>query len=100
MGQHFMQFGPTQRPVGQLAEEAKLLYQELRLEEWEILRVRHVAAAVAHTDVRLTVNAERHQTDLRWVRIDESGTTTPEWQAGRWSLSQYGPAHFLKSEPG
>lgn len=100
MGQHFMQFGRTQRPVGQLAEEAKLLYQELRLEEWEILRVRHVAAAVAHTDVRLTVNAERHQSDLRWVRIDESGTSAPEWQAGRWSLSQYRPAHFLKTEPG
>lgn len=100
MGQYFMQFGHTRRPVGQLAEEAKLLYQELRLQKWEILRVRHVAAAVAHTDVRLTVNAERHETDLRWVRIDESGTSTPEWQPGRWSLSQYGPAYFLKSEPG
>lgn len=100
MGQHFMQLGFTQRSVGQLAEEAKSLYQNSRLEQWEIIRVRHVEAAVAYTDVRLTVNGELHQTDLRWVRIDERRTPVPEWQAGSWSLSQYGSKHFLTSERG
>ncbi|MBI9001376.1 hypothetical protein M0E87_10585 [Corynebacterium sp. CCM 9185] len=99
LGQHFIQFGSTQRPLGELAEEAKDLYRQFTLEEWDILRVRHVGAAVAHADVKVTVNSEPHQADLRWVRIDETGEVVMEWKPGRWSLSPYGPTIFLKPEP-
>jgi len=60
--------------------------------------VRHVAAAVAHTDVELLVNGGTSRTDLRWVRIDGRRSTAAEWEPGRWVLSMYGPSNFLKLE--
>ena len=97
-GAHFMQLGTTRSSVGRLAVEAKDLYQALNLTNWAILRVRHLAAAVAHADVELLVNGDSYRTDLRWVRIDEAGSIATEWQPGRWMLSMYGPSHFLKPE--
>ena len=93
-----MQLGTTRSSVGRLAVEAKDLYQALNLTNWAILRVRHLAAAVAHADVELLVNGDSYRTDLRWVRIDEAGSIATEWQPGRWMLSMYGPSHFLKPE--
>lgn len=97
-GAHFMELGRTRSSVGALAVQAKDLYQELGLTDWMIVRVRHVAAAVAHTDVELVVDGSTYRTDLRWVRVDDSGSTATEWEPGRWLLSMYGPSHFLKSE--
>ncbi|MGV1005071.1 MAG: hypothetical protein ACOYEV_09975 [Candidatus Nanopelagicales bacterium] len=82
----------------QVAAEAKDLYQAHELSSWTILRVRHVAAAVAHTDVEIVVNGTIYRTDLRLVRIDDAGSTATEWEPGRWALSMYGPSHFLKPE--
>lgn len=98
MGGHFMQFGNTPPSVGKLALEAKDHYQSLDLTTWTILHVRHVAAAVAHTDVELVVNDDTYRTDLRWVHVDDAGGTASEWEPGRWVLSMYGPSHFLKAE--
>ncbi|WP_146120025.1 hypothetical protein [Leucobacter massiliensis] len=56
VGKHFMELGSPQSAGGKLAVLAKELYEELELSAWTILRVRHVAAAVAHTDVELFVN--------------------------------------------
>jgi hypothetical protein len=95
---HFLEFGSARSSVGRLAIEAKDLYQGLSLTEWTILRVRHVAAAVAHADVELVVGGATYRTDLRWVRVDDAGGIATEWQPGRWMLSLYGPSHFLKSE--
>ncbi len=97
-GAHFMELGSTRSSVGRLAVEAKDLYQGLSLATWTILRVRHVAAAVAHTDVELVVDGSTYRTDLRWVRVDDAGSTATEWEPGRWVLSMYGPSHFLKPE--
>lgn len=97
-GAHFMELGSTRSSVGRLAVQAKDLYQRLDLTTWTILRVRHVAAAVAHTDVDLIVNGDTYRTDLRWVRVDDAGSTATEWEPGRWMLSMYGPSHFLKPE--
>lgn len=97
-GAHFMELGRTRSSAGRLAEEAKDLYQGLSLTNWAILRVRHVAAAVAHTDVELFVNGYTYRTDLRWVRIDDAGSTVAEWQPGRWMLSMCDPSHFLRPE--
>lgn len=98
VGAYFMELGGIRSSVGKLAVLAKDLYQTLELETWTVIRVRHVAAAVAHTDVELLVNGSTYRTDLRWVRIDDDGSTATEWQLGRWTLSMYGPSHFLKPE--
>jgi len=98
VGAHFMEFGSTRSSVGKLAVEAKDLYGGEELSSWKILCVRHVAAAVAHTDVEIIVNGIIYRTDLRWVRIDDAGSTATEWELGRWALSMYGPSHFLKPE--
>lgn len=98
VGAHFMELGSTRSSVGRLAVEAKDLYQDLNLAMWTILRVRHVAAAVAHTDVELVVDGNIYRTDLRWVRVDDTGHSATEWEPGRWMLSMYGPSHFLKPE--
>lgn len=97
-GAHFLELGSTRSSVGRLAVEAKDLYGPYELSSWTILRVRHVAAAVAHADVEIVVNGTIYRTDLRWVRIDDAGSTATEWEPGRWALSMYGPSHFLKSE--
>lgn len=97
MGQHFMQTGSKPTPIGQLANDAKLLYQEKKLENWEILQVRHEAPAVAFVDVKLTVNAEVCLAELRWVRCDGSGASVSEWHEGRWTLSPYAPRYFLNA---
>lgn len=98
VGAHFMELGSTRSSVGKLAVEAKDLYRTHELSSWMILRVRHVAAAVAHTDVEIVVNGATYRTDLRWVRIDDAGSTATEWEPGRWALSMYGPSHFLRRE--
>ncbi|WP_163544773.1 hypothetical protein [Occultella kanbiaonis] len=98
VGAYFMELGSTRSSVGKLAVLAKDLYEALDLSAWTVLRVRHVAAAVAHTDVELLVDGTTHRTDLRWVRVDDAGSTATEWEAGRWALSQYGPSLFLKPE--
>lgn len=97
-GAYFMELGGSRSSVGKLAVLAKDLYQTLELAAWAVLRVRHVAAAVAHTDVELLVNGCTYRTDLRWVRINDDGSTATEWEPGRWTLSMYGPSHFLKPE--
>ncbi|MBN7794001.1 hypothetical protein [Microbacterium esteraromaticum] len=98
VGAHFMELGSARSSVGKLAVLAKDLYGALELSEWTILRVRHVAAAVAHTDVELLVSGTKYRTDLRWVRVDHTGSTATEWESGHWALSQYGPSLFLKPE--
>lgn len=98
VGAHFMELGSPRSSVGKLAVLAKDLYGALDLSAWTVLRVRHVAAAVAHTDVELLVNGTKYRTDLRWVRVDDAGSTATEWEDGRWTLSQYGPSLFLKPE--
>ncbi|WP_345471668.1 hypothetical protein QMQ05_16035 [Glutamicibacter ectropisis] len=98
LGSFFLEPGSIRSSVGKLAVEAKSLYQSLELTSWRILRVRHVAAAVAHTDVELIVNGETYRTDLRWVHTDDTGHATAEWEQGRWTLSLYGPSHFLKPQ--
>ncbi|MEB4613266.1 hypothetical protein [Leucobacter sp. M11] len=98
VGANFMELGSARSSVGKLAVLAKDLYGALELSEWTILRVRHVAAAVAHTDVELLVSGTMYRTDLRWVRVDDSGSTAAEWESGHWVLSQYGPSLFLKPE--
>jgi len=98
VGAQFMELGGTRSSMGKLAVLAKDLYGTLELSEWTVLRVRHVAAAVAHTDVELLVNGILYRTDLRWVRVNDAGTTATEWESGHWTLSQYGPSLFLKPE--
>ncbi len=98
VGEHFMELGSARSSVGKLAVLAKDLYGALELSEWTVLRVRHVTAAVAHTDVELLVSGTMYRTDLRWVRMDDTGSTATEWESGHWALSQYGPSHFLKPE--
>ncbi|NLG65259.1 MAG: hypothetical protein GX537_06600 [Actinobacteria bacterium] len=93
-----MELGSTRSSVGKLAVLAKDLYEALDLSAWTVLRVRHVAAAVAHTDVLLLVDGSTYRTDLRWVRVNDAGSTATEWESGRWALSQYGPSLFLKPE--
>lgn len=96
VGGHFISHGDTRPSANKLAVEAKSLYSPLSLSSWKILRVRHVAMAIAHADVELRVDDSTYQTDLRWVRVDESGTTSMDGQG--WALSLYGPSHFLKPE--
>src|SRR5699024_7235652 len=98
VGAHLMELGSTRSSVGRLAVEAKDLYGPHELSSWTIRRVRHVAAAVAHTDVEIVVNGTVYRTDLCWVRIDNAGGTATEWGPGRWTLSMDGPSHFLKPE--
>ncbi|SEF11114.1 hypothetical protein SAMN04489740_4069 [Arthrobacter alpinus] len=98
VGAHFMELGNTRSSVGQLAVQAKDLYENLQLSTWTILRVRHIAAAVAHANVELHVNGSIYRADLRWVRTDEAGSTRSEWEPGCWTLSMYGPSHFLNDE--
>ncbi|MCW3158382.1 hypothetical protein [Micropruina sonneratiae] len=85
VGAHFMELGSTRSSVGKLAVLAKDLYGALDLSAWTVLRVRHVAAAVAHTNIELLVNGTTYRTDLRWVRVDGAGSTATEWEtaAGR-----------------
>lgn len=96
VGDHFIKPGCPRLPTGKLAGTAKELYCDFDLTHWTLLCVRHVAAAVAHTDVELIVNGDTYRTELRWVRIDDSGNSSPEWEPGRWTLSLYGPTNFLK----
>ena len=98
VGAHFIELGTIRRPAGELARLAKDLYSSHELSSWTIRRVRHVAAAVAHTDVDLLVNGSTYRTSLRWVRIDDAGDNATEWEPGRWTLSLYGPSNFLKPE--
>lgn len=96
LGHHFMELGGVRSSVGKRAVEAKDLYDTFQLSTWTVLKVRHTAASVAHTDIEVRVNGTMYRTDLRWVRVDDAGKIRPEWEPGRWALSQYGPSHFLK----
>lgn len=80
---------------GKLAVQAKQLYDEHHLSSAKIRCVRHIAAAVAHIDVELVVNGVTHETELRWIHVDDEGEVAPEFDPGRWTLSPYGPSHFL-----
>lgn len=93
---HFMGFGSKQSAAGKFALEAKDLYGAHELSSWKITRVRHVGVAIAHTDVELRVNDSTFRTDLRWVRVDESGNIAMDGLL--WALQLYGPSHFLKAE--
>ncbi|WP_147385382.1 hypothetical protein [Propionibacterium ruminifibrarum] len=95
MGEYFIKLVNPQRPPGQLAREARDLYEQFNLDEWKILRVRHEAAAVAYTDVQLIVNSRIYLADLRWIHVDGNEKTAMEWEPGRWVLSPYGPNKFL-----
>jgi len=95
LGGHLMTLGSKSPTVGEQARLAKDLYATYELTSWSIQKVRHVAAAVAQVDVALTVDGSTHQTSLRWVRTDGAGQTAPEWEAGAWMLSPYGPTLFL-----
>jgi hypothetical protein len=64
-----MELGIMRSSVGRLAVKAKDLYKGLSLTTWTILRVRHVAAAIAHTDVELVIDGGTYRTDLRWFAL-------------------------------
>ncbi|MCL2463494.1 MAG: hypothetical protein FWF28_00255 [Micrococcales bacterium] len=98
VGAHFLELGNTRSSVGELAVLAKDLYGAVDLSKWAIMRIRHIAAAVANADVELVVNGDVYRTDLRWVRVGDTGETTTEWEPGRWALAPYGPSLFLKPE--
>lgn len=96
LASHFLHLSSHPSTPSQAAVEAKDLYSPYVLSEWELRLVRHVAAAVAKTDVELTVNGSRYRTELRWVRVDSDGNPSTEWEQGRWLLAPYGPSVFLK----
>ncbi|MEZ2371415.1 hypothetical protein [Arthrobacter sp. RCC_34] len=98
VGATFIEFGSTKASLGKLAEEAKWLYQSENLEEWNVLLVRHVSAAVAEIDVELRVNGVHQRAVLRWVRIGPDGQVVLEDEPGQWKLSPYGPRTFLTSD--
>lgn len=98
VGAHFMELGTVRTPTGKLAVRAKDLYESQELSSWKIRRVRHVAAAIAHTDVDLLVNGSTYRTSLHWVRVDDVGNSAADWEPDRWALSLYGPSHFLKTD--
>lgn len=98
VGAYFLQPETVRSSENKLAVEAKELFQGFALESWNLIRVRHVAAAVAHTDVVLVVNGNTYETDLRWIRMDSTGRSVCEWEDGHWELSKYGPLNYLKPE--
>ncbi|MCK7677966.1 hypothetical protein M0E84_07980 [Corynebacterium sp. CCM 9186] len=98
LGEYFMKQKGTSTTTGKLAYEAKNLYEVYKLENWEILKVRHTAAAIAEVDVKLIINGETHKTSLRWIRIGLNGDATVEWGPGKWKLSMFGPGHFINTE--
>lgn len=98
LGAYFIEIGTVRASTGERALQAKKLYGEHELSSWDICRVRHEAAAVAHTEILVVVNGTSYKTSLRWVRIDDKGSIATEWEPGRWVLSLYGPANFLKPE--
>lgn len=97
MGAHFAQFKIPRPTIGTLAKVAKDLYQEFSLTEWQILRIRHVAPAVAYVDVRLVVNSQLLNAELRWVHNDENEQPVAEFESGKWKLAPYGPNVFLRN---
>ncbi len=95
LGGHFLTFGSGKPSVGEQARVAKDLYSPHELGAYTLLKVRHVAAAVAQVDVMLVVDGVSRQVSLRWVRTGEEGQTASEWVEGTWKLAPYGPSVFL-----
>ncbi|MFE9244967.1 hypothetical protein [Nocardiopsis sp. NPDC006938] len=97
VGSYFLEIS-ARSSIGKLAPMARDLYRAFELSEWKISCVRHVAAAVALADVELVVNETTYRTNLRWIRVGDTGKSAMEWESGRWALVLYGPSNFLKPE--
>jgi len=95
LGEHF--FPTTKMSPGMLAVQAKELYKGHDLSSWTINHIRHEGAALAFTDVKLVVDGVSYETELRWVHVDDDGEVIAEMEPGRWTLTLYGPSHFLRS---
>lgn len=98
VGLHFMQVFGQRPPKGQLAVEAKSLYEEHSLEEWSIQNIEHFGSMAAHVHAFLTVNGRQHSVMQRWLHVDGDFKMVDEWEDGHWVLASHGPSTFLIDE--
>lgn len=98
LGAHFMQFTSTPSSTGQLAREAKDLYEDYSLDGSSIQRVEHFSSMGAHLHASLTVNGQTHNAELRWLHVDDEFNMLDEWESGHWVLAPYGPLAFIKND--
>lgn len=88
-------FGEQDSAIGRRALLAKDAYGALDLTAWELNAVRHTAASVALVDVTLHIGGQVHDTQLRWIHLDENGDPATDSEAGTWYLTMYAPMNFL-----
>lgn len=98
LGAHFMQVTGNRLSTGQLALEAKDLYEEYLLEEYSILKIEHFGSMGAHVHASLIINGQTHMIKQRWLHVDDSFSMVDEWKIGHWALSLYGPLTFIKND--
>ncbi len=96
LGQMFLTFG-DKRPVSDGAQEARSLYADNPLMDYELLRVRRPGACIALIDAKLLVNGVWHETQLRWLYVEpETGSMSFPGEPGAWMIAPHGPAVFLR----
>lgn len=100
VGSHFMQFAGQQPSVGQVAVDAKGLYEDYSLDDFSVQKVEHFGSMTAHLYASLTVNGQNHSIKQRWIHVDDGFDMVDEWEDGRWVLAPYGPLTFLNNGAG
>ncbi|WP_209326156.1 hypothetical protein [Brevibacterium renqingii] len=98
LGAHFMQCANNHSSAGQLAREARELYEDYSLNKSSIQRIEHCGSMVAHVHASLSVNGQTHTVEMRWVHVDDEFNMVDEWEQGHWVLVPYGPLTFIKNE--
>lgn len=92
-----MQLTGGQPSGGQIAQEAKVLYEDYSLDESSIQRIEHSGSMGARVYASLTVNGQTHAVELRWLHVDDGFNMVDEWENGRWLLAPHGPLTFIKN---
>lgn len=98
LGVHFMQFANNHSSTGQLAREARDLYEDYSLKEFSIQRIEHYSSMGARVHASLNVNGHAFTVEMRWVHVDDDFNMIDEWEQGHWVLVPYGPLTFIKHE--
>lgn len=96
VGSLFLRPASFSETSGQLAGQAKELYRDFELEEYSIKQVRQTAPLVSMVNVKLVVNSENKEVELRWIYANSAGNIATPGEPGHWKLAPYGPIKFLK----
>src|SRR5581483_11818738 len=91
----------TQKTYGsKLPGHIKEAYRFHALRSYEMLALRHSAAAVSEIQVKLVLdNGDEHEAWFRWIYEDEDGRGTAPGLPGQWGLIFWAPEALMERQP-